>query len=68
MNVRCDVQEVELEGDSGRERPGVRVTCERCEHTVESFGVESGSLRRCAALLREQCPRRERNFYVVEGA
>lgn len=66
MNVDCEVEETTLERDDGREQLGVRVTCSRCSHTVESFGIESPSLRRCAALLREQCPRRERNFYVVE--
>ena len=65
MNVECTVEEVELENDSGREQPGVRVTCSRCDHVVEAFGTGEGSLRRCGALLREECPNNEANFYKV---
>ncbi len=66
MDVHCTVEEVDLENDSGHEQPGVRVTCSRCDHTVESFGTGTPSLRRCAVLLRNECLREERNFYVVE--
>lgn len=65
-DVVCIVEEVELENDQGHTQPGVRVTCPRCDHTVESFGTGDPSLRRCAVLLRNECPRKERNFYVVE--
>ncbi len=66
MNIICTVSEVELENDSGNLIPGVQVTCPRCDHVTESFGTSERSLLRCAALLREACPRGERNFYVVE--
>jgi hypothetical protein len=65
--VRCEVEEVELENDCGKMVEGVRVTCGRCGHTTESFGTGPASTRRCLALLREECPEGERNFYITEG-
>jgi hypothetical protein len=56
---------VDLDGDYGTV-DGVEVTCDRCGHSEESFGTDELSLRRCAALLRENCPRRENNFYLVD--
>lgn len=41
---------------------GVEVTCDRCGHSEESFGAEEHSLKRCAYLLHENCPRGENNF------
>ena len=55
---------VEVEGDYGSV-DGVEVTCDKCGHSEESGGTSDGSLSRCASLLRENCPRRESNFYVV---
>ncbi len=63
MRVECEVEEVTLENDDGREVDGVEVTCGRCGHTEESFGTSEASVRRCCALLRERCPRGEGNFY-----
>ena len=45
---------------------GVEVTCDKCNHSEQSGGTYDGSLGRCAYLLRENCPLRENNFYVVE--
>jgi hypothetical protein len=56
---------VNLDGDYSQIE-GVEVTCDRCGHSEESFGTSSDSLRRCATLMRENCPRGERNFYEVE--
>lgn len=66
MKVECEVAEVMIENDQGREQEGVCVTCTRCEHATESFGTGDASVRRCLALLREECPEGESNFYVVE--
>jgi hypothetical protein len=63
MNVPCEVEEVELENDEGRTVDGVEVVCSRCGHSTESFGTGEASIRRCLALLREECPKKERNFY-----
>ena len=62
--VPCEVAEVELEGDYSSEVDGVIATCSRCGHETESFGTSDASVRRCLALLREECPRGEHNFYV----
>ena len=56
---------VDLDGDYGTVA-GVEVTCDRCGHCEESYGTDEPSLQRCAALLRENCPRGENNFYVVD--
>ena len=52
---------VELEGDYGP-IDGVRATCTKCRHEVESFGTEDRSIKRCLVVMREECPRREKNF------
>lgn len=67
MRVECTFEETELENDEGREVPGVIAECGRCGHTVESFGTGEASRKRCLALMREQCPEGETNFYVDEG-
>jgi hypothetical protein len=63
VNVPCEVNETELEGDDGRMIDSVEVICSRCGHFTESFGTGPASIRRCLALLREECPNKERNFY-----
>jgi hypothetical protein len=55
---------VEVEGDYGIS-DGVEVTCDRCGYSEQSLGTSDGSLLRCAALLRENCPRGEKNYYDV---
>lgn len=63
--VVLSVSEELLEGDYGSV-DGVVADCPRCGHRTESFGTSENSLRRCAALMREECPRGEKNYYVVE--
>lgn len=55
---------VDLDGDFATVE-GVEVTCDRCGHSEESFGTDEPSLKRCAHLLRENCPRGESNYYEV---
>ena len=68
--VECVIEEVDLEveDEEGRAHdrtiPGVTVTCGRCKHSVEVFGQEIQSHRRGFVMLREECPKRESNFYV----
>ena len=66
MKVACCIDYIELENDDGREVESVRATCSRCDHETESFGTEAVSVRRCLALMREECPEGEANFYVAE--
>jgi hypothetical protein len=63
--VKVDIEEVDdVEDEHGRERDGVRAVCSRCDHKVESFGQTDRSRRRCLALLREECPNNEENYYA----
>lgn len=64
--VKCTVEQVEIEGDNGNMIPSVKVTCDECGHSEESFGRKEGSIKRCLALLRENCPEGKENFYVSE--
>ncbi len=66
MKVRCAVESVGLDNDEGHDVDGVLVTCSRCAHSEESYGTSEASVRRCLVLLRENCPRGERNFYVAD--
>ncbi len=64
MKIRCQVDEVEMEGDFGPV-DGVVAQCTRCGHETESFGTSDASVRRCLVLMREECPRGESNFYTA---
>jgi hypothetical protein len=64
--VRCEVEEVDLENERSGTTPGVRVCCGKCGHETESFGTGEASIKRCLALLREECPEGGTNYYVVE--
>jgi DNA polymerase III subunit epsilon len=62
--VPVDVEEVELENERGVKIDGVKITCGRCDHEVEVFGTSEASVKRGCAMLRDECPLGERNFYV----
>lgn len=64
--IECEIEEVTLEGDSGREIDGIQATCTACDHKTESFGTSERSVKRCLILMREECPQGEENFYVEE--
>lgn len=59
--VECEIEEVTEEG-----RKAILATCSECEHTTLSFGTGEGSVRRCLALMRDECPNDEENYYVEE--
>jgi hypothetical protein len=61
--VEVTIEEVTLKNDSGRALPGVRAECVRCGYVVESFGTGDGSRRRCLAVMRDDCPELEVNYY-----
>jgi hypothetical protein len=65
MKVQCHVEELELEGDRGMV-PSVELTCSRCDHKTESYGTSGASIRRCLAMMREECPYKEENYYVAD--
>ena len=45
----------EIENDDGRKVKGVVVSCEECGAKVESYGQEDKSVRRCLAMMRDEC-------------
>lgn len=65
--VECSVEEVETENDNGRTQPAVCVTCKDCGHAETSLGTSDRSIKRCLALLRENCPNKESNYYLLEN-
>lgn len=60
--VTIQLSEEMLDGDHGSV-DGIVADCSRCGHRTESFGTTESSALRCAALMREECPRGEKNFY-----
>jgi len=64
--VTCEVEQVDLTNENGKPVPGLRVTCTKCGEQTESFGQRGRSLRRCLALMKEECPRGEENYYKTE--
>jgi hypothetical protein len=66
VKVDVTVEEIELEDEDGRPVDGVEVCCGRCGHIVEVFGTSDASVKRGCVMLRESCPKGEKNFYVTE--
>lgn len=70
--VECTIEEAQVENTMSRSMGegqmmlGVVATCTRCEHATESCGTGENSIKRCLALMREECPQGEENFYVEE--
>ena len=64
--VECQIEETEVMNDSNHYVPGIMATCNVCSHTTESYGTSDASRKRCLALMREECPMGEKNFYKVE--
>lgn len=68
MKVEVEIVEKVLEGDNGNDVQGIEARCTRCDHTVEVFGTGEASIKRGCAMLRDACPRGERNFYTVPSS
>lgn len=64
--VTTSTNYVELENDYGVSVDSVQLKCNRCGHVTESFGESSDSIKRCLALMKEECPQGESNWYVEE--
>jgi len=60
--VKLIISEELLDGDYGSV-DGIVADCPRCGHRTESFGTSESSILRCAAQMREECPKGENNFY-----
>ena len=66
MKVTAEINEIELDGDYDTV-PSVEARCSRCDHCTESYGQDEASIARCLVLLREECPRGEKNFYAANN-
>lgn len=64
--IACELEYTTLENDDGRYIESVELTCSECGHKTTSFGVGDRSVKRCLALMREECPEGQRNFYEAE--
>ena len=62
--IKCDITTTYLINDSGYDVDGISATCSKCGHTTESFGVSERSIARCLALMNEECPQNENNYYI----
>lgn len=60
----CDEITTEIDGHIIT-RPGVKVTCLECNHSVESLGQSDRSIRRYLALLCDECPQVKKNCLLV---
>ena len=47
--------------------PSVKLTCSSCGHSTESYGRSDASIRRCLAVMREECPEGLGNYYVTDN-
>lgn len=63
--VTCSFREEDMYGDYG-DVEGVIATCSVCGHETESFGTGQASFVRCLVVMREECPKGMKNFYVEE--
>ena len=54
-------------GESTYTVPVTHVECLRCGLQTESYGDHFGSEKRCLVLLRENCPKKQNNFYINEA-
>lgn len=65
-HVECEVKETQVENERRIMVDGVCATCSACGHATEAFGTGAKSINRTLAMMREECPENEENFYVQE--
>ena len=64
--IPCDVEKVDINNEKDQPVPSICLTCTKCGHQTESYGQRGRSLRRCLAMMKEECPRDEKNFYTTD--
>jgi len=65
--IECVIEhDVDVEADDGRIVNGVMATCTCCDTVTKAFGTSEASVRRCLALMREECPEGENAFYYAD--
>jgi hypothetical protein len=66
VKVKCEIEYTQREDEFGKERDCVVATCGKCGHETMSWGQGEGSVKRCLAIMREECEEGEENFYIQE--
>lgn len=64
--VNCQVEYTTDYNDNRREIDCVIVTCSKCGYQTTSWGHGVDSVKRCMAIMNEECPECENSFYVEE--
>ena len=62
--IECEITYTVGENEKGFDQEITRAYCTRCGNETVSYGHGKLSVKRCLALMNEQCPRGENNFYV----
>jgi ribosomal protein S27E len=64
--IKCEIIYDTEVNDYGTDSPCVRAICSKCQHETMSYGDSDSSVTRCLALMNEECPNCENNFYVAD--
>lgn len=64
--IYCDIRYGRTTNEKGIPVDSVTVECGKCGHEVTSYGGDGSSVNRCLALLNEECPENENNYYEVK--
>jgi len=64
--VECEIDYTTDENDDNRKVDCVIVTCLKCGHETRSWGHGDACVKRCMAVMNEECPESENNFYVEQ--
>ena len=64
--IECSITYDTVENKDGYDVSGTIATCQDCGHEVTSYGTTDRSVKRCFAVMKEECPSEENNFYVEE--
>jgi len=64
--VKCIIDYSTTENNNGYETDCMFVECKKCAYETMSYGHSEESIKRCLALMNEECPENESNFYVED--
>lgn len=64
--ISCSITTGSEENEYGHEVECTYAECSKCGHETMSFGTSEASELRCLAMLREECPEGEDNFYYAD--
>lgn len=66
--VWCDLTRQLVEGADGQMVPGLVLKCIQCDHAVEVMSQGLPSCKRALAMMREECPKGQSNWYLAPMA